>query len=67
MTVWQRLSGGMMRIAVHCLALAALAAFATITAPLAAQAQSAGKIQQLCFLTFDQGTLQASKFDQTRR
>lgn len=62
MTVWQRLSGGMMRIAVHCLAFAAPAAFATSTVPLAAQAQSVWEMSWLCFLTFDQGTLHASRF-----
>ena len=62
MTVWQRLSDGMMPIAVHCLAFAAHTALATFTIPLTAQAQSAGKLPRLCFLTFDQGPQLASRF-----
>ena len=38
-------------------------AFAVSALPLVAEAQSAGKIPRLCFLTFDQGTPQASRFD----
>jgi hypothetical protein len=35
---------------------------ALLAAPLAAQAQPAGKVPRLCFLTFDPGTPQASRF-----
>ena len=46
-----------LRTALHFLA------FAVFALPLVAEAQSAGKIPRLCFLTFDQGTPQASRFD----
>src|SRR6185369_9712866 len=34
-----------------------------LAAPLAAEGQPAGKIPRLCFLTFDRGTPQSSRFD----
>lgn len=48
---------GVMFIAVPCLA------FAAVALPRTAEAQSAGKTPRLCFLTFDQGTPQASRFN----
>ena len=48
---------GLMPLGVHLLAIAALAL------PLGTQAQPAGKIPRLCFLTFDPGTPQSSRFD----
>jgi putative tryptophan/tyrosine transport system substrate-binding protein len=36
---------------------------AVLAAPLAAEAQQAGKAPRLCFLTFDPGTPQSSRFD----
>ena len=59
---WQWLSGCVICIAHRCIAIAAFATFATFVLPLTAQAQSAAKIPRLCFLTFDQGTQQASRF-----
>lgn len=45
------------------LALAALAALASLgVAPLVPFAQAAGKIPQLCFLSFDPGTLRANRY-----
>ena len=38
-------------------------ALATATLPLTAQAQPTGKAARLCFMTFDQGTPQASRFN----
>lgn len=62
MAVWQQLFNGMTCIAVHRLALAALAVLAVFVLPISAKAQSAGKMPRLCFMTFDQGTQQASRF-----
>jgi putative ABC transport system substrate-binding protein len=47
---------GVMRLGVHFLALLAC------TLPLANEAQSAGKIPRLCFLTFDAGSPQSGRF-----
>jgi len=44
-------------------AIAAAVALGILTAPFAAGAQQAGKIPQLCFLTFDPGTLQSNRFE----
>ena len=62
MSLRQRLPSGLTCVAAYCLALSVFAALAIFSVPLAAQAQSAGKIPRLCFLTFDQGTQQASRF-----
>jgi hypothetical protein len=51
---------GVMRLGVPFFALVALAVFAL---PLAPEAQPAGRIPRLCFLTFDPGTPQSSRFD----
>lgn len=48
---------GLLPLGVHLLAVAAFAL------PLGSQAQPAGKIPRLCFLTFDPGTPQSSRFD----
>ncbi len=64
--IWHWLSGlamrrmchvGLMRVGIHFLALAAFAL------PLSAAGQPAGKVPRLCFLTFDPGTPQSSRFD----
>ena len=61
-TLWRRVSDGVMYAAAHCFACTSFTVFAAFALPLAAQAQSAGKMPRLCFLTFDQGTQQASRF-----
>lgn len=48
---------GVMYIAVSCLA------FAVFALPLPTGAQTVGKVPRLCFLTFDPGTPQSSRFD----
>src|SRR5712691_10596353 len=67
--VWQRFSEGAvgrmrhlgaMRLGALFLALIALAVFALT---FATEAQPAGRIPRLCFLTFDPGTPQSSRFD----
>lgn len=64
--VWQWLSDvavrrmrhvGLMRLGVHFLA------FAAFALPLTTEAQPAGRIPRLCFLTFDPGTPQSSRFN----
>ena len=65
MAVWQRLSEGAMGSMRHLVVrrLGALVlAFVVLALPLATEAQPARRIPRLCFLTFDPGTPQSSRF-----
>ncbi len=66
MAVWQRLSEGavgrMRHVGVMRLG-ALFLALVVFALPLATEAQPAGRIPRLCFLTFDPGTPQSSRFN----
>ena len=66
MAVWQRLSEGAVARMRHVSAMrlgALFLALVVFALPLATEVQPAGEIPRLCFLTFDPGTPQSSRFD----